>query len=93
MTRLSPEQVINTKDYQNLWKVCFLESESGYAQDSWEFFYESYDEAYEKYIDTNKDNTGDSVPDYYIVAHHPEKVTIEDVIQLSRQPTRTPDSL
>lgn len=74
MSRLTEEQVLKLASTQNIWKVYVRESERGWGSDSWYQFFDSYEEAYASYMEINKDNPTDYVPDYYTVAYAPEKV-------------------
>jgi hypothetical protein len=76
MPRLSEEQVLQLASTQDIWKVFVRESERGWGSDSWNAFFDSYQQAYDYYVDVNKDNPTDRVPDYYIVASAPEKVVL-----------------
>ena len=76
MSRLTEEQVIQRAISEDIWKVHVHESERGWGSDSWDSFFDSYQEAYDYYTETNKANPTDHVPDYYTVASAPEKVIL-----------------
>ena len=76
MPRLTEEQVLQRANTEDIWKVFVRESERGWGSDSWYQFFDSYEEAYSSYMEINKDNPTDHVPDYYMVASAPEKVIL-----------------
>jgi len=76
MPRLTEEQVLQLASTQDIWKVFVRESECGWGSDSWYQFYDSYEEAHASYMEINKNNLTDHVPDYYTVASAPEKVVL-----------------
>jgi hypothetical protein len=77
MPQITKEQVFQLATTQDIWKVHVLESERGWGSDSWDVFYDSYQEAYDFYLDTIEDLPKDHVPDYYITASAPEKVALK----------------
>ena len=81
MPRLTKEEVIQLANTKDIWKVTFCESERGWGMDSWDVFFDSYEEAHQEYVNTNKQNNKDYVPDYYIYADEPQKVIVKTVIQ------------
>ena len=76
MARLSEKQILQLASTQDIWKVFVRESERGWGSDSWYQFYDSYEEAHASYMEINKNNPTDHVPDYYVVASAPEKVVL-----------------
>ena len=74
--RLTEQQVLQRATTEDIWKVHLHESERGWGSDSWDAFYDNYQEAYDYYTEVNKDNPTDHVPDYYIVASAPQKVVL-----------------
>ena len=83
MSRLSPEQVIQISKTQEIWKVHFREYVDGSCNDCWDFYYASYDEAYETYMKNKEDLPIDYYNDFYMfgatVAYKPEKVSVDDI--------------
>lgn len=82
MSRLSPEQVIQISKTQEIWKVHFREYENGSCNDCWDFYYGSYDEAYETYMKHNEDLPIDYYAEFYMfgaVAYKPEKISVDDI--------------
>lgn len=47
MARLTEEQVIQRAIREDIWKVHVHESERGWGSDSWDSFFDSYQEAYD----------------------------------------------
>jgi hypothetical protein len=76
MPQLTEKQVLQLAGTQDIWKVLIRESEQGWGSDSWYQFFDSYEEAYTSYMEINKDNPTDHVPDYYMFASAPEKVVL-----------------
>ena len=76
MSTLTKEQAIQRANTEDIWKVHVHESERGWGCDSWDSFFDSYQEAFDYFKKINKDNPTDHVPDYYTVASTPEKVTL-----------------
>jgi hypothetical protein len=76
MARLTENQAISRAISEDIWKVHIRESELGWGSDTWYVFFDSYKEAHDYYMEVNKDNSDDHVPDYYISASTPEKVVL-----------------
>jgi hypothetical protein len=76
MSTLTKEQAIQRANTEDIWKVHVHESERGWGCDSWDVFFDSYQEAVEFYEKINRNLPTDHVPDYYTVASTPEKVTL-----------------
>jgi hypothetical protein len=76
MSRLTKEQAIQRALTVDVWKVHVHESERGWGSDSWDEFFDSHQEAIDYQKEINKNNPTDYIPDYYMVASTPEKVTL-----------------
>jgi hypothetical protein len=76
MARLTENQAISRAITEDIWKVHIHESERGWLSDSWYVFFDSHQEAHNYYMQVNKDNPDNHVPDYYVSASTPEKVVL-----------------
>jgi hypothetical protein len=77
MARLTEQEVILRAQTEDIWKVHVHVSELGWGNDSWDAFYDSFEEASQYYTEINKNLPTDHVPDYYMVASAPKKVTLK----------------
>lgn len=74
MARVSKEQIL--ENIGDLWMLEVRESERGWGSEITQELYTTLEEAKQRSDEINKGNPTDHVPDYYIVASDPRKVTI-----------------
>ena len=74
MARVSKEQIL--ENIGDLWMIEVRESERGWGSETTQELYTILEEAKQRYDEINQSNPTDHVPDYYIVASEPRKVTI-----------------
>ena len=60
-----------------VYRVEMMESEHGWGQNYWTVDFNSEDEAIRYINETNRENTTDYAPDYYIVATGYQKVMVK----------------
>jgi hypothetical protein len=69
MARITEEQILST--IGELWLVEVRESERGWGGEVWNELFTTFEEAQARFMEINKGNPTDHVPDYYIVASKP----------------------
>lgn len=74
MTRVTKEKIL--ENIGDLWMIEVRESERGWGSETTQELYTTLEEAKQRSQEINKNNPTDHVPDYYIVASEPRKVTI-----------------
>lgn len=74
MARVSKEQIL--ENIGDLWMLEVRESERGWGSEITQELYTTLEEAKQRSDEINRNNPTDHVPDYYIVASDPRKVTI-----------------
>jgi hypothetical protein len=74
MARITEEQILGT--IGELWLVEVRESERGWGGEIWNELFTTFGEAQARFIEINKANPTDHVPNYYIVASKPRVAKI-----------------
>jgi hypothetical protein len=69
MAQITEEQILST--IGELWLVEVIESERGWGSDTWNELFTTFEEAQARFMEINKGNPTDHVPDYFIVASKP----------------------
>ena len=69
MARVTEEQILST--IGELWLVKVREWEGDWLWPGWNELFTTFEEAQARFMEINKGNPTDHVPDYYIVASKP----------------------
>ena len=74
MARITEEQILST--IGELWLVEMRESERGWGGEVWNELFTTFKEAQTRFMEINKGNPTDHVPDYYVVASNPRMAKV-----------------
>ena len=74
MAQITEEQILST--IGELWLVEVRESERGWGGEVWNELFTTFEEAQARFMEINKGNPTDHVPDYFVVADKPVKARI-----------------